>query len=108
MNLKEFIGVDAHYRKPNGEVMEHREFYGAVVDAIGYEKCKRYLPATDEVIVEAYAQDQYLNNIPLSAWDGKGMYIRKHLALLGVKTYAPAQLVCILKETAKRLVEENG
>lgn len=106
MNIKEFVGIDSQYRKADGTKMEHHEVFGAVVNAIGLDTCKLYLPEHTQVLAKAMKQDEHLNNIPLAKWDRLGRTMRSELNRIGINSYSLSDLVCTLKQAARMTVEQ--
>lgn len=43
----------------------HEEKYDAIIDGLGYENVKQYIPFSKTEIVEALKTDKHLNNLPL-------------------------------------------
>jgi hypothetical protein len=62
-------------------------------------------------LIQAYESDENLNNIPLTTWDNLGRNIsNRRLRLLMEECgdwVTMAALVCILKEAATQLIEEE-
>ena len=93
----------------NNEVT-HRQFYGQFVTP----EFKQVVSNTfgKEILAQCLEKDQNLNNIPLAIWDGLAggyesqLYADK-LRLVGDGP-SLAGAVCILKEAAKQVVEENS
>jgi hypothetical protein len=111
MNLKtwtEAQGVDYN---------NHKEKYGALVDAIGLQNLIPLIPATKEQIAKALEDgDEHLNTIPLKNWDDRHAFA-KSLAgkVIGQKegsrisyTWSLAESVCLLKNAAIKWVTQNG
>jgi len=106
--------------------MSHEEKYNTIIDGLGYEAVKQYIPVNQQDIIDALVKDEHLNNIPLSLWDNAaGFTVNKHsftntyevidcprglryLCLKsGVNTYSVSELVCILKQCARRWALEK-
>lgn len=104
---------------------DHSTYYGMVINLIGFEKVKGCVPFTEEEIRKAYKKDKHLNNLLMKTWDYAGGFavtetrydqyitpinstLRRLLKEAGVTCYSCAEGVCILKECARRMVEENG
>lgn len=118
MNINERLGISWKDDIP------HREKYGRVVALIGLENLKPLMPEDVETLAKKYEKDNALNNIPLKQWDaiagssafidksGRQLYrndsssLKNLLLQNGINTYSPADLVCILKEAAREIVEE--
>lgn len=118
MNIDERLGITLK------DDMPFREKYGKVVALIGLENLKPLMPEDVETLAKKYEKDNALNNIPLQQWDaiagniafvsksGRQLYLSSNSSLKyllhknGINEYSPAQLVCILKETAAEIVEE--
>lgn len=93
--------------------------YANAVADIGLENIKHMLPFTNERLTAAYVVDKNLNSIPIKEWDAAAGFTEDHrsgriyhypsplkqaLYDRGVNSFAPAQLVCILKEAARQIV----
>ena len=48
---------------------DHNIAYESIVCELGFEEVHKLLPASDEELIEAYKEDEHLNNIPLKKWD---------------------------------------
>ncbi len=100
------------------------EYYKNVVTTLGLENIRPIIPFSKEELVEAYAINTSFNtnNTPIRKWDkAAGFYENPKSGIItvfgsglidllrkeGVSSYAPSQLVCILKEAAKMIVEEE-
>ena len=127
MNINEKFGFNAD--------TPFEEKYGAVIDYLGEENVRVLIPVDNvESLKAAYSNDKHLNNIPLKKWDIASGYISyvdnykrqqykqtwngyflknspKNLAELlvskGITSFSVAECVCILKECARRWVEEE-
>jgi hypothetical protein len=107
-----------------GERISHREKWQRVVNALGYEEVKERIPYTLEQIKKALPRDEYLNNLPMKAWDNSsGVWVNDmrgtrgilHGAPLlaiyrkaGVTSFSQSDGVCILKEAARMWAEEQA
>lgn len=115
MNLKEKFGVDHN--------TEHDKKYRTIVSALGYNRVRELLPWNDEELKAAYSKDSAFNSIPIKEWDCIAGFrcvvnqrtgtedirhflspLKNMLYEIGVDTYSPAELVCILKQCAKMCV----
>lgn len=125
MTLKEFANVDSYYRDLNtGQEIPWRNYMRRVIEKLGIENIKRYLPFEIEYLKEKYNKDGYFNNTPIAAWDNAAGYVsyinRKigtqdytHLKYgvvdlfirNGITCFSPSDGVCVLKETARILCE---
>ena len=103
MNIKEFVGVNSIYEKPNGEKMSHGEVYTKVVNAIGLDACAQFMPASVEKLRDALQEDQYLNTIPLRKWDDMHFAFRSVFARINVRP-TMSEMNCTLKQAARMLV----
>lgn len=105
--------------------MSHTEKYDTIIDGLGYEAVKQYIPVNRNRIIEALKTDEHLNNININIWDraaGYEMRISKDRRMIpvpfgcfnlksyciqqGVNCMSPAELVCILKRCAVRWANE--
>jgi len=117
MNFYEKFGISKD--------LPHNQKYDAIIDNLGYEYVKMFLPVSKETIKEALKTDEHLNNIPLKLWDAKTglntyidrkdktqkvIFLEDGLTNLcrdkGVNCYSQADLVCILKRCAVRYANE--
>lgn len=127
MNIKEFANVDSFYRDKNtGKEMEWREYMGRVVNKLGIENIKPYIPYDIKVLKEHFDKgDVHFNNTSMEGWDKAGgfiPYINKRTKTMeylktpsglanllrsnGINCWSPSDMVCILKETARILCDE--
>ena len=110
MNINEKFGFDSN--------VKHSQKYGAVVDLIGKDRIARLIPLSPQELSEAFKKDKNLNNIPLKKWDAiagvhpSGLHytisgeLPMLLAMNGITSFSPSDLVCILKECARQVVAE--
>lgn len=94
-----------------------RDYYGALVEYIGEDALRRYLPG-DRTPAEwraLVADDFHLNNVPLRQWDDRHGLVRsllrggpEHVAITGSNGWSLSDSVCVLKETARRYAEANA
>jgi hypothetical protein len=89
----------------------HREYYGQyVTEDIKQMVVKRF---SVEELKDALEYDEHLNNIPLRNWDILASIFTLYLNIFREQLkkngddYSLAGGVCILKEAAKQVVEEN-
>jgi hypothetical protein len=89
------------------------DYYGALVELLGEDALRGALPIdrTPAQWRDLIAEDQHLNNVPLTKWDRSAFYVR-HLAqradrdalltITGSGGWSLSDSVCVLKETARR------
>lgn len=95
------------------ENIEHYERQDLLMNIIGYEKLKEYVPFRKEEIQKAIVSDIYLNNLSLGAWDSMSHRLT-HLIAKAKKEVDPnykggASLsdgVSLLKYVARKIIEE--
>jgi hypothetical protein len=108
MTLKQFANVDSYLRDlDNGKELEWREYMARVVGKIGIDNIKPYIPHSISFIREKLAKDENLNNIPLKEWDFAAERIHYLLHCNGIACYSLSERVCILKEAARILCENE-
>lgn len=127
MNLKEFANVDSLYRDlDTGQEVPWREYMRRIIEKLGIENVKSYIPFSIAELKEKLKEDVHLNNTPLSAWDGASGFMFKFNAktktqdriplqygitsLLrdnGITCLSPSECVCILKEAARMEMENE-
>lgn len=94
------------------------EKYATIVNKLGFEQVKRFIPFSKSEIRKAYVKDKHLNNLPMKEWDkasgfsiiydkqtrNQRVLANKH----GLRTLLPqgvvyslADCVCILKCCAR-------
>ncbi len=103
----------------------YERYYKNVVNRLGLENIRPIIPFTKEELVEAYAINTSFNtnNTPIRKWNAAAgfsenpksgiitIFGSKLIMMLkneGVTSFSPSQLVCILKEAAKMIVEEES
>jgi hypothetical protein len=110
MTLKQFANVDNYLRDlDNGKELEWREYMARIIDKLGIDNIKPYIPCSINVIREKLAKDVHLNNIPLKKWDYAAEFIHPLLHRNGITCYSLSERVSVLKEAARILCrnEEN-
>ena len=103
--------------------MSHEEKYTAIVNGLGYENDKKFVPFSAAEIAKALAKkDKHLNTLPLSSWDRAsgyriitmqnrqdciptGMGLASYVMLQGINAFSLYDLVCILKRCAVMEIE---
>ena len=95
----------------------HEEYYGKIVEALGYDEVVSCVPYSVEVLDEKMKEDRHFNNLPIRVWDlasgfrcvGADCFlVGSHLTALyrkhGVNCFSNSDGVCILKECAREMV----
>lgn len=99
----------------------HEKYYRLIIEALGYEDVKKCIPFSVGELKKAYRTDKVFNNLPIRNWDyaagfivrgSRCDYIGSSLTRLykekcKVDTFSCTTGVCILKECAKMVVEEE-
>lgn len=101
------------------------EKYATIVNKLGFEQVKRFIPFSESEIRKAYTKDKHFNNLPLKEWDKASgfsviydkqarnnrvladKYGLRTLFPQGV-TYSLAECVCILKYCAQVWAETEN
>ena len=116
MNFKEALNLPKD--------LDFEERYRTIINALGYEEVKSCIPFSFEELKRSYNRDKNFNCpriTPMEAWDrAAGFYInREKCILIGspltnlyykkfkINTFSCAEGVCILKECAKKWLEEE-
>ena len=127
MNLKEFARVDSFNRDlDTGMEIPWHDYMGRVIDKLGIDSVASYIPFDLDYLKEKYKEDVHFNNTPIRIWDAAGGFVvhmhsktkvqeyhhlRMGLADLfahnGITCFSPSDVVCVLKETARRLCEDG-
>lgn len=130
MNLKEFANVDSFWRDlDTGETIEWRDYMARIINKIGINSIKPYIPYDMETLMERYRKgDIHFNdgNMSIKVWDRAAGFdsninpqtkkmdynhSRRGLGPLlihnGINLYSCSEAVCILKETARILCEKE-
>lgn len=119
MNLKQFASVDSMYRDlDTGQEVPWRDYMRRVIDKLGLDHIKYYIPFAIESLKEKLQEDVHLNNTDLQVWygasgfwfnNGKMQYKALGLSRLfvrnGITCFSPSDGVCVLKEAARILCE---
>lgn len=123
MNLKEFVNVDSFYRDINtGKKISWEDYMSRVIEKLGIENIKRYIPYEIDYLKEKLKDDIHLNNTNIRAWDAASGFIpvvnrktkvqeykRLHYGIgnlfldNGITCFSLSDGVCVLKEAARRL-----
>ena len=107
---------------PHLKDMSFEEKYDFLIDKIGLQALRNWIPISDETLRDAYVKDKNLNNIPLEDWDrwagakasptnvSWSSYSLRTLVAekTGVTTFSLAECVCLLKQTAIRSIKQKG
>lgn len=127
MTLKEFAGVDSHYRDIiTGTEIEWRDYMHRIINKLGIENIKGYIPYKLEFLKEEFKKDKHFNTTDLSAWlmaagfdstidkktrTKKIIPLRYGLCNLfvrnGITCFSPSEGVATLKEAARILCKEG-
>ena len=116
MTLEEFAGL-----KPGERLnQKHSEYYGMLVEKLGYEKVAACIPFSEEECRKALAKDPALNSTPIRTWDKAGGFVNKRgdciyvgspltrlLRAHGITVFSNAECVCLLKECARIRAERT-
>jgi len=125
MTLKEFANVDSYYRDlDTGQEISWRDYMRRVIDKLGFDNVKYYIPFELDYLKEKYKTDINFNNTPLRVWDAASgfhpkadnktkvlEYKRMRVGIANlfvrkdIRTYSPSECVCVLKEAARMLCE---
>lgn len=94
---------------PDGAVRAtHRQYYGQFVTPEIKNLVLRRIASVEQLVKAAQA-DRHLNNIPLQQWDNVRVFSSTAKALEQAGDYLTlCGQVCILKEAALQIVEENS
>lgn len=130
MDLKKFANVNAYYKDlDTGREITWNEYMSRVIGKLGLENIKPYIPFPLDLLKEKLKKDIHLNNTSMAMWDraagfsfySKGFpnphktadeaHIGGGITALyhrnGITTYSCSEGVCILKEAARRLIENE-
>ena len=124
MTCREFANLDSYDRDlETGRELEHSEKYSRIINRLGGVKAiLPYIPYSIEVLQKAYEKDIYFNTLSMCKWDTAsgfwcslgnaelipGAPIIRFYARHGLTSISNAESVCILKEAARILVENNN
>ena len=108
MTLNQFANVDSYLRDlDNGNKLEWREYMLRIINKLGIENIKPYIPRSLDYIREKLKSDEHLNNIPIKEWDRAADCIHFLLQRNKITYYSISERVCILKEAARILCEKG-
>ena len=127
MNLKEFANVDSFNRDlDTGIEISWHDYMGRVIEKLGIENIKRFIPFGLDYLKEKLKEDIHFNNTDIRQWDSASgfvpevnrktkvqewKYLRYGLGSLfvdnGITCFSPSDGVCVLKEAARRLCGVN-
>ena len=100
MTIKEYVKTRMESSNPEPT---YAETYKILIEDIGIDMIKPYIPFTREQIVKALKEDKYLNNLPLTKWDLAANNLRnvnlKNIKL-NISAWSLSERVCLLKESA--------
>lgn len=127
MNLKEFARVDSYYRDlDTGMEISWRDYMSRIIDDLGIEDIAYYIPFGYKLLEEKLKEDANINNTEYTSWliaagfrseinrktkaeeiiplhSGLASFLR----FSGITCFSPSECVSILKETARRLCENE-
>lgn len=108
-SIKQYIGLNSFYKKPDGSEMTHKEIYTKLVNDIGLNNIIPYIPATKSEIEQSLQTDPYLNTIPIEKWTNQhDAFIQRGLfRSLGITHSSLSETVSLLKEAARIWVEQD-
>lgn len=122
MTIQEAVGVrNGDVDVKTGQKLSHSEIYGRAIEYLGgLDEVAKFLPFPLDLIRQKYAEDPHLNNLPLRGWDYAAGFltngarcdlIRTGICMLyarhKITSFSCSDGVCILKEAARRLVENE-
>jgi hypothetical protein len=123
MDLKKCVNVNACYKDlDTGTEITWDEYMSRIIDKLGLENIKPYIPFELDYLKEKLEKDIHLNNTSLISWERAAgfltypfkydvTYIGGGISSLflrnGINTFSSSEGVCILKETARRLIENE-
>lgn len=104
---------------------DHDTFWHTVIEKLGgTERLKDVVPFDKNTLITAYAQDEYFNTpkTNLRIWDKAGGWkqgyqgkmlrtgspLQDFLLKHGIRSYSPSDCVCLLKQVAKQMMEEQN
>jgi hypothetical protein len=124
MNLKEFARVDFFNRDlDTGKEISWHDYMGRVIEKLGLENIKPYIPYSLSYLKEKVEEDKHLNNTNIHRWDAAAGYstspFRANIDYLGtgiaslfvrngITCFSLSDGVCVLKEAARRLCEDGA
>lgn len=123
MTFNEFANVDSFHRDlDTGIEIPWHEYMGRVIEKLGLENIKRYIPFQLDELKEKLKDDVHLNNTPLQAWDTASGYmpyintqtktqeymqmchgVADLLVCNGITIFSVSECVSVLKEASRRL-----
>lgn len=122
MNLKQFANVDSFLRDlDTGEDVLYNEYMARVIDKLGIENIKPYIPFSVDFLKKKLKYDCHFNNTKMISWDraagfitrkGDVKYIGGGITNLffqnGIDTFSCSDGVSVLKNAARMLCEMEG
>lgn len=124
MTLKEAVGVKSvDIDARTGAQLSHEEIYGRIIEFLGgLDEVGRFIPFQMSEIRDALENgDEHLNTLPLKEWDRASGFIADHrgncvftgggiwtlYVKYGITAASSSDGVCILKEAARRIAQEE-
>lgn len=112
MTLKEFANVDTFYRDiETGTEITYEEYMRRVVNKLGLENIKYYIPFRIDYLMKQLKTDKNLNNTKLKNWNVSAERLKLLFLKNRITYFSLSERVCVLKEAARMLCEkenENG
>lgn len=89
--------------------MSHDARYTAIVNGLGYNSVKQFVPFSVAKLKTAYNKgDIHFNSLPLSRWDRAAEDRLSQLVRhYSITSFSLSELVCILKRCAMMMIEEE-
>ena len=107
----------------NWSDMAHEDYYRKIIEHLGVDEVRTCIPFDLKTLIEAYKEDERLNNLSIKKWDFAagfiphkqdaadvlhiGSKLTKLYNKIGVTCYSCSDGVCILKQAAKDMVQEH-
>lgn len=125
MNLKQFANVDSLYRDlDTGQEVPWHDYMRRVIDKLGLDNIKPYIPYDIEYLKGKLGEDVNLNNTNMAEWDCAAGYVsyinritktEEYKCLQGglgnlfvskgITCFSPSEGVSVLKNAARILCE---
>ena len=81
--------------------------YNYIIDEIGLDNCKQFLPYSEEKLNKLYRRDKNFNNRDIRNWDVAGqLLLRRYASKLNINAWSIAEGTCLIKQVARRIIGE--
>lgn len=95
-----------HFNVKISADVDFNDKYNYIIDEIGLDNCKRFLPYNKEKLEKLYHRNKHFNNNDIKKWDAAGQSLLYcYASKLNIYAWSIAQGTCTIKQVARRILE---